>query len=65
VELEENIHFDMADDRKVNNNKGKVHTIPHQQLYQYFPMTVIGDFCKILVRPLFLEPFAPHQATYI
>jgi hypothetical protein len=55
----------MADDRKVNNNKEKVHTIPHQQLYQYFPMTAIGDFCKILVRPLFLEPFAPHQATYI
>jgi len=27
----ENIRFDKADDRKLNNNKEKVHSIPHQQ----------------------------------
>ena len=40
-----------AYDRKFNNNKDKVHPIPHQQWYKYFPMTVIGDFCKIIVCP--------------
>ena len=47
--------------------KRKFTAFPHQQWYKYFQLTVIGDFCKLPVRPLFSSLLPPirHHIYYL